>query len=146
MRYAILCVLLFGCGSVPVELEHANAIQRQAAEAIEADYQALVDASTSEIERMGQTILDAEAERQWEASASDGMIAISEAKRIATWAAGERDKIREARETKRKQLRASPNLELLKEMNTAMRDYLVSVGGATREIERILGLQQKAKK
>jgi hypothetical protein len=135
----LVAVALAGCaGVMPAELEVANAKQREAAEAIERDYQRLVDASTSEIARMGMVILDAEVERRWQSSAKDGKITIEQAKSIAQWAQGERDRIVAAQEEKRADLRASPNMEVLKEMNQALRDYLIQVGGAVREVEGLL--------
>lgn len=143
MKWLIMLALaaLAACGTtMPVELEAANAVQRQAAEALERDYQKLVDASTAEIARMGMVILDAEIAKRWETAATpERMISIEAAQGIADWAAGERQKILDAQEAKRAQLATSPNLEVLKDMNQALRDYLVSVGGAVREIERLLG-------
>lgn len=142
MKWMMCCAMLAlaGCGTFPAELEVANAKQRQAAEAIEADYQALVDASTAEIERMGMLILDAEVERKWQAETNpEGLLPLTKAKEIAAWAASQRDTIVATRESKRKALRDSTNLEILKDMNQALRDYLVSVGGSIREIERLIG-------
>lgn len=139
---ALIAVFLFlpGCaGSFPVQLEVANATQLQAFEAVERDYQALVSASTAEIERMGLVILDGRVATKWQAGATDGLIALDKAQEIAAWAAGERSAILAAGALQREKLSASPNLALARQMNTALRDWLVKTGTSFREIEALIG-------
>jgi hypothetical protein len=145
MRYLIIASVLCACGSFPEEVIVANAVQKQAAEAIESDYQKLAEASTAEIERMGLLILDAEVERRWVAASSNGSVPLEAAREIASWANVERAKVRQARDDKRKQLMESPNLALMVEMNQALRDYLISTQSAAREIERLIGAKNESK-
>lgn len=142
MRLALIAVFLFlpGCaGSFPVELEVANATQLQAFEAVERDYQALVAASTAEIERMGLVILDARVATKWQANATDGKIELDAAQAIAQWAATERAAILAAGAAQREKLSASPNLALSRQMNQALRDWFVKTGTSFRQIEALIG-------
>ncbi len=133
----IFSALLGGCATDSMIV--ANTVQRQAAEAIEDDYQRLVELSTAEIERMGLDLLNVEIERRILEASASGSISEADLRAILAWSVSEREKIRAARDEKRKQLAASPNLELMRKMNQAIRDRLITESEATAEIERLIG-------
>jgi hypothetical protein len=135
---AFICsVILGGCATDSMIV--ANTVQRQAAEAIEDDYQRLVELSTAEIETKNLALLDVEIERRILEVSAGGAISEADLRTILSWSVGERDKIRAERDAKRKQLAASPNLELGRKMNQAIRDRLISESEANAEIARLIG-------
>lgn len=135
---AFICsVILGGCANDSMIV--ANTVQRQAAEAIEDDYQRLVELSTAEIETKNLALLDVEIERRILEVSAGGAISEADLRTILAWSVGERDKIRAEMDAKRKQLAASPNLELMRKMNQAIRDRLISESEANAEIARLIG-------
>jgi hypothetical protein len=135
---AFICsVILGGCATDSMIV--ANTVQRQAAEAIEDDYQRLVELSTAEIETKNLALLDVEIERRILEVSAGGAISEADLRTILVWSVGERDKIRAERDAKRKQLADSPNLDLMRKMNQAIRDRLITESEATAEIERLIG-------
>jgi hypothetical protein len=126
MRILLLFLVAFApvsCASNEALLL-GNALTLKAAEAIEADHQDLVRASTEDIATLEMENLELRSALRWIEADKGGMIARTAAQEITADALLEQRAILEAKQERRDRLGTAENIELLRQLSEALRKRL----------------------
>lgn len=146
MKTLLPLVFLCACSAVPHEVVVANAVERQAAMALQRDEEKIIKAYDKEVRRMAGALLDAQQHDKLQRAASvNGSITLAEAEAILSASAVERAAIMTQWENKRDEFLVSPNRTILLEMNATLGRYLNALDESARALEDIIGVAKGIK-